>query len=198
MTEYCAVLTFADSSTTYEVYSRIKNADTLGVVAATIVERDADGTLKAAEGDDAVAGEATAGGSLIGLLVGVLGGPIGALLGLAVGGATGALIDADRMDKGDEAVATFAQAIPPGKNAILAETDEDDTHALDALVAQYNGTVQRRLADEVVDELEAQEQAAIEAGQAARKALREQHKQQRAQSRQERVAALKAKFHHSS
>jgi uncharacterized membrane protein len=44
---------------------------------AAIVERDKDGHLHKPEGDDTVAGEGIADGSLIGMLIGVLGGPVG-------------------------------------------------------------------------------------------------------------------------
>ena len=76
------------------------------------------------------AGAGTAGGSLIGMLVGVLGGPVGMLLG--AGAASGALYDADRLDKGDEAIEQFGALVPTGGNALLAETVEDTTGPLDA------------------------------------------------------------------
>lgn len=196
MTDYVAVLTFPDDSTTYQAFSRVKNAaDSLGVTAATIVERDESGQLKVTESDDAVVGDATLGGSLIGMLVGVLGGPIGMLLGLTVGTGAGALIDANRLDKGDEALAEFSAAVKPGTNAIVAETSEDDTSILDNIAAEYKGVVTRRPKDEVVDELEAQEDAADEAAKAARKAVKEKKKDARHEKHEERVANLKAKFH---
>ena len=196
MADYAVAIRFPDHSTTYEALSKISNAASgFELRSAGIVERDKDGYLHVSEGSDVDAGVGFAGGSLIGMLVGVLGGPIGMLLGWGAGAATGALFDADRMDKGDEAISQFGQLVPPGGNAILAETVETTTEPLDTFVASMGGTVARRPLDEVVAELEAQEVAAEEAARAARKAMRAQKKQHRKEKAHERLDALKAKFH---
>ena len=89
----------------------------------------------------------------------------------------------------------FGRLIPPGGNAILAETDEVTTEPLEQFAAGLGGKVSRRPLDEVLAELEAQDEAAREADKAARKAIREQKKQQRKEDFQKRVDALKEKFH---
>ena len=71
------------------------------------------------EGGDTEAGAGVAGGSLIGMLVGVLGGPVGMLLSGSAGAASGALYDADRLDKGDEAIEQLGALMPTGGNALL-------------------------------------------------------------------------------
>jgi hypothetical protein len=53
------------------------------------------------------------------MLVGVLGGPVGMLLSGSAGAASGALYDADRLDKGDEAIEQFGALMPTGGNALL-------------------------------------------------------------------------------
>jgi uncharacterized membrane protein len=161
---------------------------------AAIVERDKDGHLHVPEGGDTTAGAGIVGGSLIGMLVGVLGGPVGMLLGWGAGAAGGALYDADRLDKGDEAIEQFGALVPTGGNALLAETVEDTTEPLDTFVSELGGTIVRRPLDEVVAELEAQQAAAEAAEKAARKAIREQKKQEHKETFQQRVDALKAKF----
>jgi hypothetical protein len=85
--------------------------------------------------------------------------------------------------------------VPAGGNALLAETVEDTTEPLDTFVSQMGGTIARRPLVEVVAELEAQQAAAEEADKAARKAIREQKKQERKETFQQRVDALKSKFH---
>jgi uncharacterized membrane protein len=196
MAEYAVAIVFPDHSATYEAYNKIYNAAAgFELRSVGMVERDKDGYLRVREGGDFDAGTGFAGGSLIGMLVGVLGGPIGMLLGWTAGAATGALYDADRLGRGDEAIAQFGQLIPPGGNAILAETVESTTELLDTFVAAMGGKITRRPLDEVIAELEAQEAAAQEAARAARKAVREQKKQERKEKRQERVDALKANFH---
>ena len=194
MPEYAVVITFPQHGTAYEALSKLSSAEGFEIRSAAIVERDKDGHLHVAEGDDAMAGAGTLGGSLIGMLVGVLGGPVGMLLGWGAGAASGALYDADRLDTGDEAIEQFGAQVPAGGNALLAETVEDTTEPLDAFVSEMGGTIVRRPLDEVLAELEAQEAAAEEAQKAARKAIREQKKQERKESFHQRTDALKAKF----
>src|SRR3954466_12680285 len=80
MTEYATAITFPQTSTTYEAFSKLSAAsDQYGVRSAGIIERDAQGQLRVPESGDAAAGIGMASGSLIGMLVGVLGGPIGML-----------------------------------------------------------------------------------------------------------------------
>jgi len=196
MTEYATAITFPQTSTTYEAFSKLSAAaGQYGVRSAGIIERDAQGQLRVPESGDAAAGIGVASGSVIGMLFGVLGGPIGMLLGWGVGAATGALYDAERLDTGDEAIAAFGRLIPPGGNAILAVTDEVTTDPLEQFAAGFGGKVSRRPLDEVLAELEAQDEAAREADKAARKAIREQKKRERKEDFQTRVDALKAKFH---
>ncbi len=196
MTEYITAITFPQTSTTYEAFSKLSGAaGQYGVRSAGIIERDAQGHLKVPESGDTATGIGFAGGSMIGMLVGALAGPVGMLLGWSVGAGTGALFDAARLDKGDEAIAAFGRLIPPGGNAILAQTDEVTTDPLEQFAAGFGGKVSRRPLDEVLAELEAQEEAAVEADKAARKAIREQKKQERKEDFEKRLDALKAKFH---
>ena len=82
MTEYATAITFPQTSTTYEAFSKLSAAASqYGVRSAGIIDRDAQGRLRVPESGDTAAGIGIASGSLIGMLVGVLGGPIGMLLG---------------------------------------------------------------------------------------------------------------------
>jgi uncharacterized membrane protein len=195
MTEYVTAITFPQTGTTYEAFSKLSAAaGQYGVRSAGIIERDAQGHLKVPESGDTATGIGFAGGSMIGMLVGALAGPVGMLLGWSVGAGTGALFDAARLDKGDEAIAAFGRLIPPGGNAILAQTDEVTTDPLEQFAAGFGGKVYRRPQDEVLAELEAQEEAAVEADKAARKAIRDQKKRERKEDFHKRLDALKAKF----
>lgn len=195
MTDYAVAIVLPDNASTYQFYSTMKNSyDQLGVSAAAIVERDDQGAVRVTEGDDTVTGEGIVGGSLLGLLVGVLGGPLGMLLGASVGAAGGAVFDAARVDTADDAITEFAGLVPAGRNAIIAETVESSTVALDAVVKDAGGTIVRRPIAEIVAEIEAQQQAVADAADAARDALREQRKQERHEKIEERIDALKARF----
>ncbi|RDH10005.1 DUF1269 domain-containing protein [Tsukamurella pulmonis] len=195
MSEYVAVISLPTRAATYEEYSNIRNtASTYGVISAALVERNADGTYDIPENTDGTTGTGTLSGSLIGMLVGVLGGPVGLLLGLSVGTATGALVDVSNLDDSDDVISLFAQQLPPGNNAIIVQTEEPTTDALDAQVARAGGRIVRRPLDEVISELEAQQDAADAAAKAARKAAHEQKKQERQEKNEDRIAELKAKF----
>ncbi len=195
MTEYVVAISFPENSTTYEVYNTITNSgSSVGLVSAAIVQRDDAGHLTITEGGDVKSGDATVGGSLLGMLIGVLGGPLGVLLGFGLGAAGGALVDASRSDDLDDAITEFGKTVRPGGNAILAQTDEADTAALDALVTKYDGAIVRRPLDEVLSELEAQQDAAEAAAEAARKKLHDEKKAEKKEKHEERVEKLKAKF----
>ena len=154
MAENIVVMTLPTHSGTYEAFSKLKSAAGFDLNAAVIIERDADGIAHLAEGRDYQAGAATTGGSLIGMLVGILGGPLGMLLGLGAGALTGSLIDADRLDLGDDVISDFAKVVPPGGNAILAQVVEDAPAALNAFADSVSATVVRRPVEEVVAEIE--------------------------------------------
>lgn len=144
MSENVVVLTFPTREATYEALTafRIASGD-YGLQSAALVERDASGAVNVTDGGDDKGGTATIGGSLIGMLVGALGGPVGLLLGLSFGTLGGALVDGSRLDKGDDVLSQFAGTVPPGTNAIIAETVEEDTSILDNAVAQRGGVVVR-------------------------------------------------------
>lgn len=90
----------------------------------------------------------------------------------------------------------FAETVPPGTNAIIAETVEEDVSILNNAVAERGGTVVRWTLDEVLDALDAQQDAAEEASRAAHKALKGERHEERKASREERLDKLKATFHH--
>lgn len=196
MADYAAAMTFPTDATTYEAFSKLSgDHDGFRIRAAALVERDDAGRLRVPEQKHLHIGAAYAEGSVLGLLVGVLGGPVGMLLGWGVGATVGALVDAHRVEEGTEAIAEFGQIVPTGGNAILAETTEETTDALDAFVAGLGGTILRRHREEVIAELEAQQIALEQAQLAARKAIHEDKRRERHENLEHRVAALKAKFH---
>ena len=61
MTEYATAITFPQTSTTYEAFSKLSDAvRQYGVRSAGIVERDAQGHLRVPESGDTAAGIGTA------------------------------------------------------------------------------------------------------------------------------------------
>lgn len=199
MTQYAAAVTFADQAKAYQALSELRRSSAAEVVAsAALVQRTEDGHLTVPEGGDSAEGVGFAGGTLVGMLVGVLGGPLGMLLGMGTGALVGSLFDLDRAETGDSALEAFGQAVKPGTNALILETNEPDTTALDAFVSAQGGTIVRRPLDEVVDELESQQAAAEAAAEAARKKMREERRAERKEKVEDRIENLKKKFHRDS
>jgi uncharacterized membrane protein len=194
MTDYVAVATFPDTATAYQAFSALKNSPvSASVDTGAIVERDANGNVTVPEGYNADFGAGMGTGSLIGVLVGVLGGPLGMLLGWGLGASIGALSDADRADAQSSALLEFSRRVPAGSNALALQTDEEDTAALDEFIGQYNGEIVRRPLDEVLEEIEAAEQASRQASAAAEAALKEQKKAEREQAWDDRKQEFRDK-----
>jgi uncharacterized membrane protein len=197
-TENVVVVRFEEPSKAYQALSVLKQCDADGSIdlkSAAVVERSADGSLHIAEGADNIGLSGTASGSLMGMLVGVLGGPIGLLLGWGSGASIGAVVDVGRADKSFGALGMLGNSIPPGSNAIIANVSEPTDEAIDAEMSKLGGEVTRRTVDEVLDELEAVDEAADAAAKEARRTMREKHKAEITAALDERVAKLKEKLH---
>ena len=170
------IVGFEESANAYKALSVLRGAAAEGritIAAAVIGERGADGSLRLAEGEDAVIGSATVGGGLIGMAVGILGGPLGMLLGWGAGSLIGGFADADRVDLSATAIGELSGRLPAGTTAILAEVEEYATEVLDGVVSPLGGQVLRLEADQVLGELEAAEAAAIAADREAARVLRQ-------------------------
>jgi uncharacterized membrane protein len=196
--ENVVVVRFTEPSKAYQALSVLKDCAADGRIAlesAAIVERTPEGVLRIPEGTDNVGPVGVASGSLIGMLVGVLGGPVGVLVGWGSGALMGGVFDLDRADKSDEALSVLGRAIPPGSTAVMASVEEPAVEVIDGEMAKLGGEVTRRPVAEVLDELEASEEAADAAAREARRALREERKAELTASLDERVGKLKEKMH---
>ena len=192
------VVRFTDPSKAYQALSVLNECDAEGRIAldsAAVVERTEDGELRIPEHADNVGPVATLGGSLTGMLIGVLGGPIGVLIGWGAGAAVGGAFDLDRAETSDEALGVLGRAIPPGSTAVIASVNEPAVEVIDGEMKKLDGEVTRRSATEVMDELEATEEAADAASREARRTVREKHKAEAKAGVQERVGKLKEKLH---
>ncbi|MBE6474732.1 MAG: DUF1269 domain-containing protein [Actinomyces succiniciruminis] len=192
------VVTFAESSKAYEALSDIRQAaqaNRIVVPAAIIAEREPDGHLHLAEGEDARIGDGAFSGGLIGMVVGILGGPLGMLLGWGAGALVGGFVDVERVNRAETAIGEFSSRLPAGTTAIFAEAREYAPEVLDGLVAPLDGVVVRRPAEEVLAELEAAQEAAKAAHREATRVMREERRQERRENWDERIARLKERFH---
>jgi uncharacterized membrane protein len=196
--ENVVVVRFTEPSKAYQALSVLKECDAggrIGLESAAVVERTASGEVRIPESADNVGLVGTASGSLIGMLIGVLGGPVGLLLGWGAGAVMGGAFDLDRAETSDEALGVLARAIAPESTAVIASVEESAVEVIDAEMAMLGGEVTRRSAADVMDELEAAQEAADAAAREARRTVREQHKAEFKVDVDERVGKLKEKLH---
>ena len=192
------VVRFTEASKAYQALSVLKSCDAdgrIGLKSAAVVERTAEGQLRVPESADNVGLVGTASGSLIGTLIGVLGGPVGLLLGWGAGALIGGAFDIDRAEQTDEALTVLGRAIPPESTAVIASVEEPTVEVIDGEMKKLGGEVTRRPVADVMDELEAAENAAEAAAREARRAVREQRKATLAAGLDERMGKLKEKLH---
>lgn len=192
------VVRFTDASKAYQALSVLKGCDAegrIGLDSAAVVERTAGGELRVAEDADNVGPIGTLSGSLTGMLIGVLGGPVGVLIGWGAGAVVGGAFDINRAETSDEALAVLGRAIPPGSTAVIASVNEPAVEVIDGEMMKLDGEVTRKPAAEVMDELEAAEDAAAAAAREARRTVREKHKAEAKAGVEERVGKLKEKLH---
>jgi hypothetical protein len=107
----------------------------------------------------------------------------------------GGVLDIARADKSDEALATLGRAIPPESTAVIAGVAEPAVEVIDGEMAKLGGEVTRRPLAEVLDELEAADQAAAAAAREARRELRKERKAKMDADLDERVGKLKEALH---
>jgi len=90
-------------------------------------------------------------GTATGALVGLLGGPAGVVVGAASGTLGGSLVDLANVGVGEDFLDEVAQALRPGKAAVVAEVEEQWVIPLDSRMEDLGGTVFRRSRRDVVD-----------------------------------------------
>lgn len=191
------VVGFNENSAAYKGLSVLKalsDQQKLTARSAAVVERDQNGTLQIKDSLDTETGVATAGGGFVGMLLGAIAGPYGMLLGLTGGALVGGSFELDRSGEQDAVLTQVNAAINPGHTVLVAQVNEPSIEVLDRAMAELGGVVLRKSEADVLTELDAAEDAANAAKAAARKAVREKKMAEIKVNREERIAALKAKF----
>ena len=178
MDQNVVVLSFAEESRAFEALSLLKNAvgPQLKLQNAVVVQRDAQGMLNIRDqASDGAVARVALNGTLIGALVGMLAGPLGILLGGVYGAVFGDAVALDRAEDRASVVDQIGTVIPQGSTALIAQVDEADVAAVDAIAKQLEATLLRRPLEAVQAEVRAQKEAHDIAAQAAVRALRLQH-----------------------
>lgn len=138
--------------------------------------------------------QATMGGTAVGSLIGLFGGPVGLFIGAVTGALVGASADLVRARVGSDFVTEVIDALEPGKTALVAEIDEEDTDLVDHRMASLGGRVFRRDLLAVEDEAYEREVAAMSANNARMRAEYAEGRSGRKRQLQARVDALKKKL----
>ncbi len=137
----------------------------------------------------------TASGSLIGMLIGLFGGPLGVLLGWSAGALVGGAFDLERTETSSDALTALGRAVPPSSTAVIATVSEPVIEVIDGEMRKLGGEMTRSPTAEVMDDLDAAEDAAQAAAGEARRTMRETKIAELTAGFEERVGKLKEKLH---
>ncbi|HEY6758113.1 MAG TPA: hypothetical protein VI318_01440 [Baekduia sp.] len=200
MDENVIVTTFSEDSEAYEALARLKQLADAGQIDlrdGAVVQRAEDGTLHVRdESGHEDEGLATLTGGTIGLLVGILAGPLGVLLGGAFGLLAGAIVDAEDDDEADSVLEHIARSIGNGQTAVLADVGENGPTAVDAVMAERGGHLERFARTDVEAEIAGAEEAAHQARAKARKELRHQRRDATVEKVQAKLRELRERLAH--
>jgi uncharacterized membrane protein len=192
-------VSFDPDNNAYAALTTVKELDEqgrLGVDAATVVVRDANGHIVVKDRAGSFEYAGAAGGGMLGLLLGIIGGPLGVLIGGTYGLMVGSLFDLDEVERTESVLSEISASVRPGHTALLAQVTEQSAEVVDAAMARLGGTVLRRPVADVEAEIAAAEKAQREAQREATKELvrgRREHSKEQVHAK---VEELKAKLPH--
>ena len=163
------------------------------VFAHAVVVRNPDGTTIVEEGR-APWPSGTLVGTPLGALIGLLGGAPGVAVGAIVGFFAGGTADLNRARIGEDFVEDAAQALAPGRAALVAEIEEDAIGPVDTQMEAIGGTVFRRTLSDVRHTIHEDHIAAIKADLAQLKAEHAQAHTERKVKLQEKINQLESRL----
>lgn len=174
----------------------LRKLDDDGLIAiydAAIVKKSPNGTTTARRiGEFGPAG--TMAGLAVGSLIGLLGGPAGVAVGFAGGTLLGALVDFENVRVGTEFIADVEKELLPGKAALVAEIDEEQTASVDEAMEPLGGHVLRRSLWELRHQENKRDIATTKAEIAQSKAEHAVAKAERKTKLEARIEALNARL----
>jgi len=122
--------------------------------------RNEDGVVASADVYNALP-EGTMGGTAVGSLLGLLGGPVGLAIGAGSGLLVGATADYAKRRVTTDFAQQVADELTPGRAAIVAEVDEEETEAVNERLQALGATVLRRDLSDLADQEYEHEMASI-------------------------------------
>jgi uncharacterized membrane protein len=141
-----------DDATAHEVSAvlqRLETDDVIGVHTIRILRRDGN-TITVEAVHDALP-EASMGSTAVGALLGLLGGPVGVAIGAAGGLLIGASADYAKSRVTSDFAQHVADALAPGRVAVVAEVYEESPDAVDGRLHALGATIFRRDLADVAD-----------------------------------------------
>jgi uncharacterized membrane protein len=187
--ERMIVVVFENELKAYDGSRALKELDyedSISIHAEAVIKKNDDGTVSIKkEGDDFPI--KTVGGTAIGALIGLLGGPIGLAIGTVAGTLAGSIWDMNTAGVNAEFLDDVSAKLTPGKWAVVADISEGWVTPVDARMSALGGQVFRTTRENVTDEQNAREKAALKADIAQLKA-------EQAKSRTEQKAKIQAKI----
>ncbi len=185
--ERMLVAVFDDESKADAAAQALTDLDASGdisVYAEAVVSKRADGSVSIEQSSN-VFPVGTVGGTAIGALVGLLGDvPV---VGAAGGAIAGSMIDMDRAGVNAEFLSEVSGKLTPGKWALVSDLSEEVTTPVDSQMKALGGHVFREDWQNVEDEQDAKEEAALQAD------IKLLNKEEKEESRAEKKAELHAK-----
>jgi uncharacterized membrane protein len=140
------VVVFDTEDKAYDASSALQSLDESSVIALNVdavVTRDRNrGTTVVKNHVEHL--EGTMGGTALGTLIGAIAGPAGAAIGALSGLVAGTISDLARARVDNDFIKEVATALAPGKSALVAQINEDDTDGVDTRMAALGGRVFRR------------------------------------------------------
>jgi len=122
--------------------------------------RNEDGVVASADVYNALP-EGTMGGTAVGSLLGLLGGPVGLAIGAGSGLLVGATADYAKRRVTTDFAQQVADKLTPGRAAVVAEVDEEETEAVNERMQTLGGVVLRRDLSDLADQEYEHEMASI-------------------------------------
>jgi uncharacterized membrane protein len=176
-----------------KVLEGLKDLSLIALNADAIVTKNTDGETTLTH-PHALDPQATMGGTAVGTLIGMFGGPVGLVVGAVTGALIGASADLVRARVDSDFVTEVVEALEPGKTALVAEIDEEETDPIDRRMASLGGRVFRRDLQLVEDDAYEREVAAMNANTARIRAEYTEGRSERLRQLQARIDSLKKKL----
>ena len=175
------------------VLDDLDNDGRIAVYDAAVVAKNPNGTATVKQGGD-FGPKGTLLGLGIGSLIGLLGGPAGVAAGFAAGTLLGAFKDFENVRVGSDFIEDVSGVLVPGKVALVAEVEEDETEPVDTAMELLGGRIFRRSLRELKHNEDEQDLATLKKEIAHSKAEHAQARADRKAKLEARIAALNAKL----